>query len=187
MVFSRQSLVWASGSPWERQSTLNPTDVILNLCHIFPSARRRFPPGKEKKSSNLENLLNPMACKGWRWESHGYFCLVFPWISSSSSVIAHLADLSGGTVPSEDMESLTPSSVIVHQPLYRNAEPQDVFSAPLTCSDYLAELTQNEGDFFSNQQACLCMSMEATQNRKSLWAKMQWSMRWAPSLHGSLA
>lgn len=70
--------------------------------------------------------------------------------------------------------------------LYKNTEPQDVYNAPLTCSDYLSEL-RNQGDFSSNQQAGLQVSMEATQNPKSLWAKMQWSMRGAPSLHGSLS
>lgn len=124
MVFSRQSLFWALGSPWERQSTLNPTDFILNhCCHIFPSAKRRFPPGKEKNSCSLENLLNPMICKERRWQATW---VLLPGVLLSFG-FPHLPGIFGGTVPWEDMESLTPSSVISRQPLITDMQNRRMF------------------------------------------------------------
>lgn len=86
------------------------------------------------------------------------------------------------------MESLTPSSVIVHQPLSTEGQNHRVFLVLLRPALITWQNSFRRREIFSsNQQAGLQVSMEATQNPKSLWAKMQWSMRWAPSLHGSLA
>lgn len=146
MVFSRQSLFWALGSPWERQSTLNPTDFILNhCCHAFPSAKRRFPPGKEKNSCSLENLLNPMICKERRWQATWVLLpgvlLSFGFSSFARHFWRHSALGRHGVIDSF-LCDFPPATN------YRHAEPQDVFNLHLTSFIYLAEVTHKKGDFF---------------------------------------
>lgn len=124
------------------------------LSHISLS-KEEISPGKGRKSSNLENLLNPMTCKRQRWRSHmvasvdilflfSYFCgclvllrLLLIWqIFWRHNTFRRL-----GVIDSF-LCDCPPAT------FYRNAESQDVFNAPLTCSDYLAELTQKKGDSF---------------------------------------
>ena len=130
MVSSIQSLLWALGSPRERRNTSNPTDFILNhCCHIFTSAKWRFAPGKEKKSSSLWKPTEPNDLqRADMTEQHGCFCLVFIWMLSCSPLaVPHLPGLSGGTVPWEDTDSLTASSAIARQPQITGMQSRRMF------------------------------------------------------------
>lgn len=135
-----------------------------------------------------------MICKGWRWQSHmgasvkilfffGYFCgclvllqLLLIWqIFWRHNIFRRLGVI--------DYFLCDCPPATLYRIQSRRMILMLLWPALITWQSSL----RRRGIFSSNQQACLQVSMEGTQNPKSFWAKMQWSMRWTPSLHGSLA
>lgn len=148
-----------------------------------------FPRAKKKKNSKLENLLNPMTCKGWRWQSH---MGASAWCFCGSLILLRLLLICQTLLEAQYLQKMWSHWVSPLGLSSSHSLQKCRTTGCLLCSSNLLWLPgrthSEEGVFFPliSKLVCKC-PWRPHKTQKSLWAKMQWSMRWAPSLHGSLA